>query len=44
MRSAHWERYQVEIDVPSGADAMTIGLALLGSGTAQFGDLRLESE
>jgi len=43
VRSPHWGRYAVEIDVPEAAHAIFIGLALAGNGAGWFGDLELES-
>jgi hypothetical protein len=41
VRSPHWSRYEVAIDVPEAAHAITLGLALHGNGAAWFGDLGL---
>jgi erythromycin esterase len=43
VRSPHWTRYTVEIDVPEDASTVVIGLVLAGDGAAWFGDLELES-
>jgi hypothetical protein len=43
VRSLHWTRYSVEIDVPDAAHSIVIGLALAGNGAAWFGDLELTS-
>ena len=43
VRSPHWARYGVEVDVPDEAHSINIGLALAGNGAGWFGDLELES-
>jgi erythromycin esterase len=44
VRSPHWGRYEVVIDVPETAYSLTIGLALFGNGEAWFGDLEVAGE
>jgi hypothetical protein len=43
VRSPHWARYAVEIDVPETAASIVIGLVLTGNGVGWFGDLELGS-
>jgi hypothetical protein len=43
VRSPHWTRYAVEVDVPKDAHSIVIGLALAGNGAAWFADLELAS-
>ena len=43
VRSAQWQTYAVEVEVPDNADSIVIGLALAGNGAAWFGDLELEA-
>jgi hypothetical protein len=43
VRSPHWRRYAVEVDVPEQAHSIVIGLALAGNGASWFGDLELTS-
>jgi hypothetical protein len=42
VRSAQWDRYTVELDIPVDADRIVIGLVLTGNGKAWFGDITLE--
>ncbi len=39
VRSPQWATLAVEADVPEAADSFVIGLAVIGNGTAWFGDL-----
>ena len=41
VRSAQWQTYTIEVEVPDDADSIVIGLALAGNGAAWFGDLEL---
>ena len=42
-RSAQWGKYTVELDVPTGADVIEVGLISTGNGSASFGDLELKA-
>jgi erythromycin esterase len=42
VRAAEWGRHAVEVDVPTNADAIEIGLVVTGNSAAWFGDLKLE--
>jgi erythromycin esterase len=43
VRCAHWKTCAVEIVIPDDAHAILIGLAFAGTGTAWFGDVKLEA-
>jgi hypothetical protein len=42
LRSPHWERHAIEIDVPDDAQSVVLGFAFTGNGAGLCGDIKLE--